>query len=236
MKIVILNQAKNHHKYLIKSLSEYFSITAIVVEKKPLEPKFETFHPYENEQDIYEKEVLLKNENINLSHYGDLYECENINDSKIFLTISKINPDVILTVGTNLIKKPLVDLCPQGFINLHGGDSQYYRGLDSFLWSMYHADFSRLVVTLHHLNNKLDDGDIILQKQIRLNRRLHIHKLRAENIKVCFELVKKSLSHFNVEGQFHSYPQKKIGRYYSFMPAALKDISIKKYNNYIAKL
>ena len=32
MKLVILNQAKNHHKYLIKKIAEIFEVTAIISE------------------------------------------------------------------------------------------------------------------------------------------------------------------------------------------------------------
>ena len=59
MKIVILNQGKQHHKYLISKLSEHFEVSLIIVEKNQLKPAFNTYHFYEEQQDLYEKEVLL---------------------------------------------------------------------------------------------------------------------------------------------------------------------------------
>lgn len=236
MKLIILNQAKNHHKYLIKNIANFFDIDGIFIERNQLKPTFVTHHSFEDDQDQYEREVLLNNTDIDLSEISKLYECENINDRDVIDNIRKINPDVILTVGTGLIKKELIALCPNGFINLHGGDSEYYRGLDSFLWAIYHEDFSKLVVTLHMLNSKLDDGDIIQKASIKIHDKLEIYKLRAENIKLCLKLTVSSLSSFDIFKEFVSSPQKRKGRYYSFMPAELKHSCIKKYNNYIKTL
>ena len=46
-------------------------------------------------------------------------------------------------------------------INLHGGDPEKYRGLDSHLWSIYHEDWASLVSTLHVVSKDLDAGDSI---------------------------------------------------------------------------
>jgi len=233
MKLVILNQAKNHHKYLIKNIAENFEVTAIITELESLKPSFKTHHSFEDEQDIYEKESLLNNTNINLNDISQTFESKNINDNIVLSTITKLNPDIILTVGTGLIKSSLINLCPDGFINLHGGDPQYYRGLDSFLWAIYHKEFSKLVVTLHMLNKKLDDGEIIQQGQIKPQKNLKIYQLRSENIKICLKLVISSLSLYDLLGEFVSNPQTKKGRYYSFMPSVLKQVCVKNFNNYI---
>ncbi len=236
MKIVILNQGKNHHKYLISKLSEHFQISLIIVEKNQLKPDFDTYHSYENQQDSYEKEVLLKNTDIKLNDISRTIESENINDEVVVSSMNKVNPDIVLTVGTGLIKSSLIKICPSGFINLHGGDPEYYRGLDSFLWAIYHKDFSRLKVTLHRLNNKLDDGEIIEQEKIPLNKKTKIFKLRTENIKICLDIVTKSISFYEKNGEFVSYSQKKKGRYYSFMPGVLKEISVKNFNKFVTTL
>ena len=44
--------------------------------------------------------------------------------------------------------------------NLHGGNPEEFRGLDSHYWSIYHNNFN-LYSCLHKLSYKLDDGDII---------------------------------------------------------------------------
>ena len=236
MRLVILNQAKNHHKYLINKISENFEVEAIITEKESLRPNFETHHSFEDKQDIYEKESLLKNINIDLNDISQTFECQNINDKFILSTLTKLKPDIILTVGTGLIKPPLIDLCPNGIINLHGGDPQYYRGLDTFLWAIYHKDFSNLVVTLHMLNNKLDDGKIIQQGQIRLTSNSKIYQLRSQNIKICRQLVFSTLTIFEQKGILVSKTQLKKGRYYSFMPSVLKEICVKNFNNYVNRI
>ncbi len=236
MKIVVLNQGKLHHKYLISRLSEYYEISLIAVEENQLIPPFDTYHPYEKDQELYERDMLLKNTDINLNQISKTINSNNINDSIVLSSIQKIKPDIVLTVGTGLIKPALIKLCPDGFINLHGGDPEYYRGLDSFLWAIYHKDFLKLTVTLHRLNKMLDDGDIIKQGRIKLCNDMQIFQLRSENIKICLDLVTNAISLFNQSGSFISNSQKKKGRYYSFMPSVLKEISVNNFNSFIKNL
>ena len=57
---------------------------------------------------------------------------------------------------------------------MHGGDPEYYRGLDSFLWAIYHKDFNKFYVTLHNVNNTFDSGGVIYKKKLTFNRKTQI--------------------------------------------------------------
>ena len=60
--------------------------------------------------------------------------------------------------------------------------------------------------------------------------------LRSENVKFCVEITLGALKKFKEKGVFESYSQKKIGRYYSFMPSPLKEICLNNYNRYVKSL
>ena len=62
-----------------------------------------------------------------------------------------------------------------------------------------------------------------------------ITKLRAENTKLCVQLTSSALLAYNQLGSFISKPQQRKGRYYSFMPADLKEICVKNFEQYIQK-
>ena len=59
---------------------------------------------------------------------------------------------------------------------------------------------------------------------------------RGENVKFCVEITLGALKKFKEKGVFESYSQKKIGRYYSFMPSPLKEICLNNYNRYAKSL
>ena len=42
--------------------------------------------------------------------------------------------------------------------------AQYYRGLDSDLWAIYHRDYKNIGVTIHMVDSELDTGEILYQE------------------------------------------------------------------------
>ena len=202
MKIVVLTKGHAHHKYFISKLSDNFDIKLIVKEKKSISPPFDTYHSYQEKEAVYEKEVLLKNVNVRLADISKTIESNNINDNIVLLSVKKIKPDIVIAIGTGFIKSPLIEICPSGFTNLHGGDPEYYRGVHNFLWTMYHKDFDKLLVTLHRVNKELDDGDIIKRDKVKILKNMEIFQFRSEQIKTCLDIVTSSISSYEKNGKF----------------------------------
>ena len=50
-----------------------------------------------------------------------------------------------------------------------------------------------------------------------------LEKLRSRNTEVCVELVREGLEAFRRADRFQSAPQRRRGRYFSYMPARLKN-------------
>ena len=235
MRVIVLTTETPHHLYFVKEVSTVFNIIGIGVESKLLKAPFQTHHSFEDERDRYEVTELLQEEKVMFKDFCETKVFDNINVDRCIQFVADLKPDVIVTFGTGLIRKSLIHLCPDGFINLHGGDPEYYRGLDTHMWAIYHREFEQLIVTLHRLNPSLDDGEIIEQAQIGLDKNSKITKLRVENTKLCVQLTLSALSTFNQLGSFISKPQQRKGRYYSFMPADLKEICVKNFEQYIQK-
>ena len=235
MRVIVLTTETPHHLYFVKEVATAFNIIGIGVESQVLKAPFQTHHSFEDERERYEIKELLRQEKVRFKDYCETKVFDNINDDECIQFVADLKPDVIVTFGTGIIRKSLIHLCPDGFINLHGGDPEYYRGLDTHMWAIYHREFEQLIVTLHRLNPSLDDGEIIQHTQIRLDINSKITKLRAENTKLCVQLTLSALSAFNQLGSFISKPQQRKGRYYSFMPADLKEICVKNFKQYIQK-
>jgi len=236
MRVVILTTDTPHHLYFVKEISAIFHIIGIAIETKLLNKPFLTHHTFEDERDRYEIKELLQEEKVRFEDFCVTKAFNNINDKSSIEFIADLKPDVVVTFGTGLIRKSLINLCPDGFINLHGGNPEYYRGLDSHMWAIYNREFDQLIVTLHRLNQKLDDGEILQKSQIKLNKNSKIIKLRAENTKLCVQLTLSALSTFKQLGSFRSKPQKIKGRYYSFMPSQLKEVCVENFDQHIQKL
>ena len=126
MRVIVLTTDTPHHLYFVKEVSTVFNITGIGVESKMLEDPFRTHHSFEDVRDHYEVTELLQKEEMRFEDYCETKVFDNINNEGCIQFVAGLKPDVIVTFGTGLIRKSLIHLCPDGFINLHGGDPEYY--------------------------------------------------------------------------------------------------------------
>lgn len=150
----------------------------------------------------------------------------DINTETNIQIIKDIKPDIIISYGVNKICERIISICPDGIINLHGGDIEKYRGLDSFLWMIKNNDYD-FIVTLHRVIDRLDAGEIISQKNVVGDT---FEELEWNKTKVCVQLVLQALCYFEEHGRFISRSVSNHGRYYSRIPDALKKLTIEKYD------
>lgn len=236
MKLVVLTTQTLHHTYFVRELNRVFPVAVAVVERKVYQVPFDRHHPFEDQREMYESNVFFDGKNVSISDLVPVKEVETINGPQSLESINKLRPDVVIVFGTGVVSEDIIGLCPQGIVNLHGGDPQEYRGLDSHLWAIYHRDFNNLITTLHRVNEKLDDGEIISQGPIALVPGMKLHELRRYNTELCVRLVTSALNAYLKTGRFVSQPQRKKGRYYSFMPAALKEICLTNFRKYMERI
>ena len=136
--------------------------------------------------------------------------------------LERAKPDVIIVFGTGKISKEIISIPTTAFLNLHGGSTRYYRGLDSHLWAIYHNDFRNLITTLHHIEPHLDTGKIVFEHQLDISQGTTLEKLRIVNTNACCRHVRTCYSRPIELGYIPSREQLQQGRYYSFMPKELK--------------
>jgi methionyl-tRNA formyltransferase len=155
-----------------------------------------------------------------------------MNGTEGISSLSTWQPDVAIVFGTGRLSSAVIESGPGCFLNLHGGDPEEYRGLDTHLWAIYHSDFGGLVTTLHRVNSSLDDGDICLQESISISAGMQLSELRLANTEACVRLAVAALSSVREQGYVPSRKQRRAGRYYSFMPSQLKEICRKRFEKH----
>lgn len=223
-----------HHAYFVREIAARYPATAIFCETKTPSAPFETAHAFESARERYEQEHWFNGSRRALANFAPVTMLSTINGDAALNAIRRFDPDVLVDFGTGKVKSPVLDFKPGRFFNLHGGDPQQYRGLDSHLWAIYHGDFSGLVTTLHRLTQTLDAGDIVSMRDVPLRPHMRLHELRAANTQVCLDMTLAALSGIASSGDVRGTPQSEKGRYYSFMPAALKEICVGKFEKFTA--
>lgn len=88
----------------------------------------------------------------------------NVNSSEFIETICRYEPDINVSMSFNqILKKSILNIAPMGFINCHAGQLPFYRGRNVLNWALINGE-SHFGVTVHHINEGIDTGDIILQR------------------------------------------------------------------------
>lgn len=93
----------------------------------------------------------------------------DINDPSVAKLIADLEPDVVIVNGTNLLRRPLLELAKAarlGFVNLHTGLSPYSRGGNCNLFMLLEGKPELVGITVHHLDGGIDRGDIILSSRV----------------------------------------------------------------------
>jgi methionyl-tRNA formyltransferase len=228
IKIVLLTTKTVHHYYFINQIINLCELT-VIEETKFLKPKFKTFHEYEKKQNQYELKRWFNNKKLKIIENIKIFRVRNINEIKTVKIIEKFEPNLIFSYGVSKISKEVITKIKKKIFNFHGGDINYYRGLDSHLWSLYHKDYNGMKVTLHQVDAKLDTGKILMIKKLNLNKIKELYQLRSITTELCVLIAKNIIKKIKI----YSKKPNKIGRYYSFMPKDLKTIVNKNFKKLI---
>jgi methionyl-tRNA formyltransferase len=151
-------------------------------------------------------------------YYGIRVIHENNLNSMHFLDKLKgMSLDLIISVAAPVIfKQDLIQLPSCGCINIHNAKLPKYRGMMPNFWQMYHNEKSA-GICVHEINPIIDDGRIILQKEvdidsnetldslIRRTKRMGAHCM-IEAINMIKSGNVKYMQNDSTQGSYFSFP------------------------------
>lgn len=91
-----------------------------------------------------------------------VHRVESINDPSVIDLLKQTQPELVVVLGTSIIKEPVLAAAPC-FVNLHVGITPLYRGAHGQFWAVLNRDFENLGVTLHFVDKGIDTGAILKQ-------------------------------------------------------------------------
>jgi UDP-2,4-diacetamido-2,4,6-trideoxy-beta-L-altropyranose hydrolase len=79
--------------------------------------------------------------------------------------VQKLNPDMIVSYNyRHILRRDVISIPPRGSVNLHISYLPWNRGADPNVWSL--IDNSPKGVTIHYIDEGVDTGDILVQREI----------------------------------------------------------------------
>ncbi|MFZ2330735.1 MAG: methionyl-tRNA formyltransferase, partial [Atribacterota bacterium] len=143
-----------------------------------------------------------------------LFQPEDINSDSAALEIAMLNPDLIILVAYGqILTGKILQLPTVGCLNIHPSLLPRYRGPAPINWALIKGE-KETGITFLFMNEKIDAGDIILQKRINILPEDNYDKLSSRLASESANLLEEVL--YSLEkGQYQRIPQQNEKYFYA---------------------
>lgn len=119
---------------------------------------------------------------------------ETVKDQIFFDKIKSYDPELIVVVAYGrILPKKIIDLPKYGTINVHASLLPKYRGAAPIQWAILKGE-TKTGVTIMHLDETLDTGDILLQDEVAIDPMDNAETLKEKLFNVGSQTLLKSIS------------------------------------------
>lgn len=234
MKIAIFTRTGFHHASFINRLQEEFEIACVIRESYPEKKKDNPIKSFLKKHGVgltkneiflnrfYEsfsagfryhpglKEYLKAPFDVVIEKKATKYlsfNCGEINNPDLEVFLKDIGPDIIVVLGSSIIKPNIITIPKIAMMNIHTGLSPYYRGTWSYGWPIVNKAPEYIGVTLHHINSGIDTGDIIYQTRPMLDIHDDLNTIFLKVVSEGIELAVRAVRDILKDGSIKSYKQ-----------------------------
>jgi len=174
---------------------------------------------------IYQKSILNPKKLCKL--YKIPYYVAAHNSNKTLRIIKERKANLGIVSGARILKPNIIDSLKNGIINFHPGKIPEASGLDGLMWSIYKN--INPYITTHFINNKIDSGYRIYERQVNINLEDRIEDIKYKMNLIEYEELEKLCK--NYLNKKIKIPNKEISNYL----ASNKPMSEKQQKKTIAK-
>jgi methionyl-tRNA formyltransferase len=97
-----------------------------------------------------------------------LFQPENINSESAIEKIKVFKPDLIILIAYGqILSREILKIPPRGCLNVHPSLLPYYKGSAPIQWTIIRGE-QETGISFLFMNEKIDAGDIILQKKVKI--------------------------------------------------------------------
>ena len=116
----------------------------------------------------------------------------SINSEEAIELLRAKSPDLLISIaGNEIFRRPLIELAPEGCLNLHTSLLPKYRGLMPSFWVLKNRE-KETGVSVFYVDEGIDSGPIIVQKRILLDDMTQ-ERLIRESKRVGMEAIIESI-------------------------------------------
>ena len=165
---------------IIKNIERCNDIVCIVTTEDTQKGRGKKILPSEVKKTAFELDIPILQPN-------------KLDDKEFIEKLKEYNADLFLVIAFRKLPKVVWELPKKGTINLHTSLLPEYRGAAPINWVLINGE-NKTGVTTFFINEKIDQGDIILQKKINLDQNITAGQLHNLMIHDGIEIVNKTIN------------------------------------------
>jgi methionyl-tRNA formyltransferase len=96
--------------------------------------------------------------------------------------------NLFVNLSPALLKEEVLALPALGCVNFHGGKLPENRGVANYFWSLL-LGAQEWTATLHRMTASFDEGDILVEKKIKIGLNDSVHSVNFRLIQLCPEML-----------------------------------------------
>lgn len=117
----------------------------------------------------------------------------SLKDPQFIETLKNLQPDIIVVVAFRMLPEAIWKMPPLGTFNLHASLLPQYRGAAPINWAIINGE-TKTGVTTFFLDQKIDTGNIIMQRETKIREDETAGELHDELMQAGSEVVVETLN------------------------------------------
>ena len=118
---------------------------------------------------------------------------DDANDTACVGRLKELAPDVLIVLGTSILREPLLSLPRRHLLNIHSGIVPHYRNVHSNFWAWHNQDFERIGTSIIHLDAGIDTGHLALQDTIAVQPDDTLMTITHKNLELAGQLATQAV-------------------------------------------
>lgn len=149
--------------------------------------------------------------------YGiETFQVPSVNDPDFLQELKRLDPEVIINQTQNLLDQNFLRIPKYGVINRHNALLPRNRGRLAPFW-VCSKNESQTGVSIHFVNEKIDAGDIIVQRQFDVTEKEDVNSIVKKSYELAPSALLEALSLIE-HGEFEPIPNNDVDATYNTTP------------------
>ena len=137
------------------------------------------------------------------------HKVKNASDSQCLLILKSLAPELIIVLGTSILKPEVLSIAKRYTLNIHGGIVPQYRNVHSDFWAISKKDWGNIGTSIIHLDPGIDTGNIAIQGLLEIKPEDTLFSVKKKNVELSLRLIIQAIE-MAKSGNLPKTPQNKL--------------------------